>query len=140
MIAEGARPVDVFATVVSRLTDTDMQRLTCLYDTAPWRDVPGRDYDAAEVQFWEPCTRAFFIRIPPGGAIPRHHDEFITGTTHHLVLMSNEGCENWWIDTKGRERCVHLEQGFRYQVERSPLHWAVNRGDSTRIHLLAEFE
>ena len=54
------------------------------------------------------------------------------------MLETNERCENWWIDTKGRERCVHLSRGVRYQVERTPLHWAFNRGTESRIHLLVE--
>ncbi len=139
MLTEGARAVDVFATVIGRLSNADMERLSALCDGAMWRDVQGRNYDTADVAFWEPCSRAFFIRIPPGGDIPRHHDEFIPGTTHHLVLATNEGCENWWVDTQGRERSAHLMQGWRYAVERSPLHWAFNRGDTARIHLLVEW-
>lgn len=117
----------------------DMRRLAEIARTAPWRDVPGRAYDTADVTFWEPCSRAFFIRIPPGGEIPRHHDDFIPHVTHHLVLKSNEGCENWWVDTRGHERVMHLSQGHRYLVAREPLHWAFNRGIEERIHLLVEF-
>jgi hypothetical protein len=140
MLTVGARAVARFAKLISAISDEDMRRLRCLALTARWRDVPGRAYDTADVRFWEPCARAFFIRIPPGGEIPRHHDDFIPGTTHHLVLDTNEGCENWWVDTRGHERCVHLEQGHRYKVERSPLHWAFNKGATPRVHLLVEFE
>lgn len=136
----GARPVDDFATLLDQISSEDMQRLNCLAQTAPWREVPGRAYDTADVRFWEPCSRAFFIRIPAGGEIPRHHDDFIPNLTHHLVLQTNEGCENWWIDTQGKERSIHLEQGNRYRVAREPLHWAFNRGENERIHLLVEFE
>lgn len=140
MLVDGARPVDVFATLVGEISSEDMQRLRCLADTAPWRDVPGRAYDTAAVRFWEPCARSFFVRIPPGGEIPRHHDGFITGVTHHLVLATNDGCSNGWIDTAGIERSTHLAQGCRYQVARTPLHWAANTGAPERIHLLVEFE
>jgi Aspartyl/Asparaginyl beta-hydroxylase len=136
---EGARAVDEFAIDLQDIGSHDMERLQKLATGADWREVQGRDYDTAQVAFWEPCSRAFFIRIPPGGEIPRHHDEFIPGTTHHLVLKTNDGCENWWIDRRGRERCVHLRYGRRYQVERSPLHWAFNRGPTERIHLLVEW-
>jgi len=139
MRTEGARAVDEFAQAIRALSEEEMQRLAALAATAPWREVPGRAYDTADVQFWESCSRAFFIRIPPGGNIPRHHDDFIPGRTHHLVLSSNDGCENWWVDRRGRERCVHLAQGHRYLVERSPLHWAFNRGQADRIHLLVEW-
>lgn len=140
MLVDGARPVDQFATHVRRIRSDEMIRLAELAANARWREVTGRAYDTADVAFWEPCVRAFFIRMQAGGSIPRHHDEFIPGTTHHLVLATNEGCENWWVDTRGRERCMHLAQGHRYRVERSPLHWAFNRGETTRIHLLVEFE
>lgn len=138
MLTEGARPVDTFATLIGRISDDDMEKLRELAATAQWRDVPGRLYDTADVCFWEPCSRAFFIRIPPGGGIPRHHDEFIPGTTHHLVVTTNDGAENWWVDTKGVERVVHLEEGCRYLVAREPLHWARNEGRTDRIHLLVE--
>ncbi len=139
MMTEGARPVDEFATDLGLIRDIDVQRLDELAAKAPWREVTGRNYDTADVTFWEPCTRAFFIRIPPGGDIPRHHDEFIPNRTEHLVLATNDGCENWWVDTKGNERVTHLAQGHRYLVERSPLHWAFNHGNTDRIHLLVEF-
>lgn len=139
MMTEGARAVDVFAEHIATLTDEDMRRLQCLADTASWRDVTGRNYDTADVKFWEPCSRAFFIRIRPGGDIPRHHDEFIPGVTHHLVLKTNPGCENWWVDTKGADRCIHMEAGKRYRVAREPLHWAFNKGSEARIHLLVEW-
>ncbi len=139
MITEGARAVDLFALHLQALNPAQMRDLQALADTASWRSIEGRSYDTADVAFWEPCTRAFFIRIPPGGQIERHHDEYITGRTHHLVLKTNPGCENWWVDCRGRARMVHLAQGHRYHVERSPLHWAFNRGKTERIHLLVEF-
>lgn len=138
MMTEGARAVDRFATHVGALTVEEMRKLQALAETAPWREIPGRLYDTADVTFWEPCSRAFFIRIPPGGEIPRHHDDFIPGSTHHLVLATNARCTNGWIDRRGRERSMHLEQGHRYLVERSPLHWAHNAGEIERIHLLVE--
>lgn len=128
-----------FATDLGPLTDIERAKLQRLYETAPWREVPLRHYDTADVTYWEPCSRAFFIRMRPGGEIHRHHDAFIPGTTHHLVLRTNEGCENWWVDEDGEERMLHLKQGHRYQVERSPMHWAYNKGQTDRIHLLVEY-
>jgi aspartyl/asparaginyl beta-hydroxylase (cupin superfamily) len=140
MQTEGAIPVDVFAEALGPLSPEHMERLHAMVRNANWREVPGRKYDTAEVvTFWEDCQRAFFIRIPPGGSIPRHHDVFIPGTTHHLVVQTNPESFNGWIDTQGRERSMHLEQGMRYRVAREPLHWADNRGDTDRIHLLVEF-
>ncbi len=127
----------MFATHLRPLSEAEMVLLRQLVGTAQWREV--RAYNAAEVEFWEPCSRAFLVKIPAGGHIHRHHDKFITGTTHHLVIETNPGCLNWWADESG-EHSVHLEQGHRYRVERSPLHWAENKGATDRIHLLVEFE
>lgn len=139
MLTEGARAVDRFATLIGKIPSSQMLQLNCMVQTASWREIPGRRYDAADVSFWEPCQRAFFIRIPPGGFIPRHHDVFIPGTTHHLVVQSNSGSWNSWVDTKGKERRVQMKQGNRYLVSREPLHWAENNGKTDRIHLLVEY-
>lgn len=140
MLTDGAIPTDTFATLVGKISSSQMEELRRMVARANWRDVTGRGYDTADTEFWEPCKRAFFIRMKPDGDIPRHHDAFIPGTTHHLVVSSNKGCANWWQDSQGNERQVHMKQGYRYQVERSPLHWAYNRGRSDRVHLLVEFE
>jgi hypothetical protein len=139
VITDGAIGVPEFAIHVSEIPEAEMQWLKDLAANAKWRDVEGRGYDTADVDFWEPCNRAFFIRIPPNGDIPRHHDCFIPGITHHLVLSTNPNCENWWIDDQGQERMTHLNQGHRYLVSREPLHWAFNKGETDRIHLLVEF-
>lgn len=127
-----------FATLVGVLSSEDMMRLASLAERAPWRDVPGRRYDTADIDFWEPCMRAFFIRIPPKGFIHRHSDEAIKGTTHHLVLQTNNQSLNWWLED-GQDCSVHLKAGHRYDVKRDPVHWATNDGDSHRIHLLVEY-
>ncbi len=139
MLTEGAIPVRKFAKHLERISAEEMRRLRELAASARWRDIEGRNYDTADVEFWEPCARAFFIRIPPGGDIPRHHDVFIPGATHHLVVSTNDGCENCWMDDEGRERSVHMAEGHRYLVSRLPLHWAHNRGRTDRIHLLVEY-
>ena len=138
MITEGARPVDIFATHLGTISEYDMNRLRSLVKNAEWRYLIDRLYDTADVDFWEPCRRAFLIRIPAGGSINRHHDDFIKEETDHLVIETNPGCENWWIDRAGRERMIHMAEGQRYRVERSPIHWAFNRGTTPRIHLLVE--
>jgi hypothetical protein len=129
-----------FARHIGQLTSEQMSRLQYLSDTAHWRDIPARHYITADVpDFWEPCNRAFFILVPPKGEIHRHNDEAIKGITHHLVLKSNPKALNWWIDEKGDERSIHLEEGHRYIVERDPVHWATNEGETARIHLLVEY-
>lgn len=139
MMTEGAIATDTFAELLGEISGAQMIQLRQMVESAPWREVPGRRYDTAEVKFWDECSRAFFIRIPPGGSIPRHHDVFIPGTTHHLVVETNEGCANCWLDTQGAERSVHMKQGHCYRVAREPLHWATNAGATERVHLLVEY-
>jgi hypothetical protein len=140
VLTEGAIATETFATLLGKISDSQMEELLRMSARADWRDVTGRGYDTADTQFWEPCKRAFFIRMKPGGDIPRHHDAFIAGTTHHLVVSTNRHCANWWQDSNGNERQVHMKAGHRYQVERSPLHWAHNHGATDRVHLLVEFD
>lgn len=139
MLIEGAKASDIFARLLGPIPAEQMEELRRMVARADWREVTGRAYDTADVTFWEPCKRAFFIRMAPGGSIPRHHDAFIPGTTHHLVVQSNSKCTNGWCDTQGIDRTIRMKQGCRYQVERSPLHWAYNHGKTERVHLLVEF-
>jgi hypothetical protein len=128
-----------FVSLVGELTEGEMVMLRQLADTAPWRDIPLRHYDTADITgFWEDCERAFFIRIPPKGFIHRHSDEAIKGITHHLVLQTNPRAHNWWIED-GQERSFHLRAGCRYDVKRDTVHWATNDGNTDRIHLLVEY-
>jgi len=140
MLTEGAIAVDRFAALIAKIADSEMKLLRELVKKTSMNLVRGRyytaevDYDAANV------ARAFLIMLLPGGSIPRHHDEFIKNVTHHLVIETNRHAFNYWIDTKGKERRIHMKEGYRYRVERSPLHWVVNDGKTNRTHLLLELK
>ena len=131
-----------FATLIGAVSAEDMAKLQQLANKAEWQeryDRPDRRYITAEVtDFWEPCERAFFVLIPPRGFIHRHSDEAIKGVTHHIVLSTNQGCTNGWLED-GEEKTCHLEAGKRYHVAREPVHWAENLGETDRIHLLVEY-
>ena len=44
------------------------------------------------------------------------------------------------LEDEAGEHEVHLEHGKRYRiVDRGVMHWAVNDGDTDRIHLLIEY-
>ncbi len=129
----------MFAQPLGPIPRPYLGKLAELVRTAKWREVPGRQYDTADVEFWKPCDRAFLIRIPPKGNIHRHHDAFIKGTTHHYVIQTNEGCLNWWIADDGSEQSCHMKQGYRYEVQRAPMHWAENKGYTDMIHRLVEY-
>ena len=129
----------MFATYVADLTAIEMERLKELESKAKFRELLGRGYTTSlDVEFWEPCSRAFFIRLVAGGSVHRHSDAVVKGVTHHFVLETNPGCENWWMEGDV-ERVCHMEAGKRYAVERAPIHWSFNRGTTDRTHLLVEF-
>lgn len=129
----------MFAERIGIVPPERLEALQALANQAAWHTPPGRAYRTCEVSdFWEPCARAFFILVPPKGHVHRHQDEAIRGITHHLVVRTNPKALNWWMDD-GKERCCHLEAGVRYHVQRDPVHWVTNEGDSDRIHLLVEF-
>lgn len=107
-----------------------------------WHQPPGRQYHTAEASGARfGAARAFFIKMEPYTAVYRHRDppgvvDFYD--TDHLVLATNPRAFICW-DENGEHR-VHLELGKRYRIlDRGVLHWAVNEGDTDRIHLLIEY-
>lgn len=111
-----------------------------------WNTPPGRQYDTAEATgidhpLLAGCARAFFIRMAPGQRVYRHRDppQVVQNfDTDHIVVQTNDRAFICW-EADG-EKSVHLEHGKRYRIiDRGVLHWAVNDGDTDRIHLLIEY-
>lgn len=112
----------------------ELARYQAMLDEAAWKMPEGRQYHTADVTGRVPgVKRAFFLRLPPGGAIHKHVDADDCNTDH-VVMTTNMACINYW---DGGE--AHMEQGLRYTVDRSIPHWAVNNGGSERVHLLVEY-
>ena len=88
MLTEGAKAVAVFASELGVLSAEELATLRRMVELVKWREVTGRGYDTADAEYWEPCKRSFFIRMRAGGDVPRHHDAFIAGPTHHLVVAT----------------------------------------------------
>lgn len=127
--------------------DDHAAALEVLAQVPVWHCPPGRRYHTAEAThiahpLLAGCGRAFFIKMVPGACVHRHRDppgvvDFYD--TDHIVLTTNERAFICWEDESG-ERSVHLALGKRYRiVDRGLLHWAVNNGDTDRIHLLIEY-
>ncbi len=127
--------------------DDHAAAMQVLSQVSEWNRPPGRSYETAEATHIEHpliacCARAFFIRIPPKGFVHRHRDPPQIADdcdTDHIVCVTNSRCLNYW-ESDGQQRSVHLELGKRYRViDRGATHWAVNDGDTDRIHLLIEY-
>jgi len=126
--------------------DDHVAALEVLNRVSHWHRPPGRLYDTAEADLSQPLfagsSRAFFIKMAPGSNVYRHRDP--PGVvdyfyTDHIVCSTNDRAFICW-DDEGVERSQHLDLGKRYRiVDRSVLHWAVNDGDTDRVHLLIEY-
>lgn len=128
--------------------DDHAAALEVLARMTDWHCPPGRLYQTAEATnvkhpLLAGCSRAFFIKMTPGSCVHRHRDppgvvDFYD--TDHIVLSTNDDAFICWEDEEGIERSVHLDLGKRYRiVDRGVMHWAVNSGDTDRIHLLIEY-
>lgn len=127
--------------------DDHAAALSVLSQVTEWNQPPGRQYLTGEAtQIDHPllhgCARAFFIKMGPGARVHRHRDpDEVTKhfDTDHVVVSTNDRAFICWDDESG-EGLVHLELGKRYRIiDRGVLHWAVNDGDTDRIHLLIEY-
>ncbi len=130
-----------FAKRLGSISASEMRWLTDKLETVEWRHrhLPDRDFYTASIfDFWEPCDRAFFLKIKPGGMVHRHTDPLINGETHHFVVSTNPECENFWHD--GADHSMHMKQATRYAVDRKREHWASNQGTSDRVHLIVEYD
>lgn len=112
-----------------------------------WNRPPGRHYETAEATHIDHpllhgCARAFFIRMAPGEQVYRHRDppEVVNNfDTDHIVVSTNDRAFLCWETDSGTES-MHLTLGKRYRItDRGLMHWAVNDGDTDRIHLLIEY-
>ena len=108
--------------------------MAALLNGAEWEVVNGRGYQTVDVSDKLPdFKRAFFVKLPPGTSMHKHVD---CGDcqTDHVVITTNPQCLNYWGNDP-----IHMEVGKRYTVDRTIEHWAVNDGDTDRIHLLLEY-
>lgn len=70
------------------------------------------------------------ITLEAGKEIKTHTDKK-HGNCIHLVLRTNDKCENTW----GNET-YHMKQGYIYEVNQGEPHSAVNAGETDRSHLM----
>jgi len=102
----------------------------------PWkeRDEPDREYSTMWPKGldlpWK-TGRVFFIKIPPGGYIHKHKDDY---TLRYIIPI----CTNLGATTFiGNER-FHLEVGKVYSMDNTKEHWCINNGKTDRIHLCVD--
>jgi hypothetical protein len=121
--------------------------LRVLARVSQWNKPPGRNYWTGEADLDNPlldgAARAFFIKMEPHTDVYRHRDPrevWENFNTDHIVVSTNDQSFICWEDHLGIAHRQHLDLGKRYRiVDRGLLHWAVNDGDTDRIHLLIEY-
>lgn len=127
--------------------DDHESAIEVLSQVRAWNRPPGRQYETAEATFiphplLKGCARAFFIRMAPGERVHKHRDppEVVDNfDTDHIVVTTNPQAYLCWETDSGPES-MHLTLGKRYRItDRGLMHWAVNEGESDRIHLLIEY-
>jgi Aspartyl/Asparaginyl beta-hydroxylase len=101
-----------------------------------WKVADGRDYQTAFIQAPAGYRAAFYLKLPPKSMLHAHVDA-ADCETEHVVIQTNEHCLNYWRDADG-DHSQHMEAGKRYKVDRAVLHWAINAGDTDRVHLILE--
>lgn len=109
-----------------------------LLPTVEWEAPKNRGYQTADVTDQMPgYKRAFFLKLPPHTDIHRHVD---CGDckTDHVVIETNNQCTNYWTEG-GKEHSTWMEKDCRYTVDRTVEHWAINNGDTDRVHLMLEY-
>jgi hypothetical protein len=85
--------------------------------------------------------------LAPGSGLPIHKDTVIGAGTHtltrmHWPIVSTRDVKfNWYGEDKVEVLCTaHLEVGGAYAVNVECPHNVVNRGNESRIHLLANLD
>jgi aspartyl/asparaginyl beta-hydroxylase (cupin superfamily) len=114
---------------------TDFETLREWLKEATWKHKlgPNTDYWVWDVSERFPNkSRAFFLRLAPGGRVHPHTDTCQTVTTHYCVESNDRSV----MVFDGEE--IRLKPGEWRAVDRSVEHYSRNDGDTDRIHLLIE--
>lgn len=121
-----------------KVSEAEMGAYRYLMENATWKQPHGRNYETADItDKLRGCIRAVFLKIPSGGSVHRHVDSGDC-KTDHIVLSTNDGCKNYWVNGNDEE-WLHMETDHRYTVDRTVEHWSVNEGKTDRVHLLVEY-
>ena len=80
---------------------------------------------------------AFMVRVPPGGRLLKHTDDAKPYVSYHLPIATNDKALSLF-EVDGSEVAIHLDRGVLYEYDRTIPHWAVNCGDTDRVHLVCE--
>lgn len=102
---------------------------------AEWRHKYGADTD---YWVWDVSerfpgkSRAFFLKLEPGGRVHEHVDTCTTPTTHYCIETNDHAV----MVFGGKE--IRIKAGECCVVDRSIPHSSRNDGATDRIHLLIE--
>jgi hypothetical protein len=101
-------------------------------------DYATAEYDIESI-FGLKCEFCRFIKLPPGGFIPRHSDN---GGRHegisvyHAVLKTNEDCIS--VSYVEPVQKIHLPINTLWLFDTWPEHESFNNGNTDRVHLVID--
>ena len=84
--------------------------------------------------------RCYIAKMVPGGNIYPHIDPgkyFDLHDRYHIVLKTNNGV-SFSCGSKEDTETVRFEQGELWVFDNKTMHWASNKGDSDRIHIIMD--
>jgi len=103
-------------------------------------EIKGTYIEQLLSKFSARVTRTRFARLRPGDIVSEHIDNspnFVIRA--HFVIRTNSKCLNGYRSNQ-IESETHFEKGGVYLVNNGIPHWAYNRGDEDRVHLLVSLD
>lgn len=113
------------------------------YDTALWPEwkdliepvikeaVKPFDYTKGD------SPRIMLAKLPKKSEVKKHIDKSPSAQFPHKIHIPLQTNEKVFFYADGE--AVHMEVGRAYEVNNNQMHWAVNNGDTDRIHLIFEY-
>jgi hypothetical protein len=113
------------------------------YDTALWPDWKGliepiieeavKPFDYSKGY----SPRIMLAKLPADSEVKKHIDKSPSAQYPHKIHVPLQTNEKVFFYADGQ--AVHMEVGKAYEVNNNQLHWAENKGDIDRIHLIFEY-
>ncbi len=113
------------------------------YDTELWPDWKAliepiiaeavKDYDYTKGH----SPRIMLANLPAHSEVKKHIDKSPSAQFPHKIHVPLQTNSKVYFYANGK--AIHMEVGKAYEVNNNQLHWAVNKGDTDRIHLIFEY-
>lgn len=113
------------------------------YDTpywSSWKDLiePIIQEATLPLSYKKGCSpRIMLAKLPAKSEVKKHIDKSPSAQFPHKIHIPLKTNEEAFFYANGKP--IHMESGKAYEVNNNQLHWAINSGDTDRIHLIFEY-